>query len=115
MEWATQTVGFSAAVVSLLVYIPQTAKIYNGGGTNDLSILSFVAILFGGALWFTYGVLLVNWPLICTNAVQIILILYIVYKIHTNLSKTGSASVSDAYFVEGHGLLHTYNTTTNNP
>jgi MtN3 and saliva related transmembrane protein len=113
MELATQVVGFSAAGVSLLVFIPQTAKIYNGGGTHDLSTFSFIAILLGGALWLTYGVLLANWPLISTNAVQIVLTLYILYKMHTNLPKNGATSVSDTYIMDGHGLLHAYNTTTN--
>jgi len=115
MELATQVVGFSAAGVSLLVFIPQTAKIYNGGGTHDLSVFSFIAILLGGTLWLTYGVLLANWPLISTNAIQIILTPYILYKMHTNLRKHGITSVGDAYLVDGHGFLHAHNTTTNDP
>ena len=115
MELATQVVGFSAAGVSLLIFIPQTAKIYNGGGTHDLSAFSFIAILLGGVLWLTYGVLLTNWPLISTNVVQIVLTLYILYKMHTNLQKHGITSESDTYIVDGHGLLHAYNTTTNDP
>jgi MtN3 and saliva related transmembrane protein len=115
MELATQVVGFSAAGVSLFVFIPQTAKIYNGGSTHDLSAFSFIAILLGGALWLTYGVLLANWPLISTNVVQIVLTLYILYKMHTNHPKHGIASVSDTHIFDDHGLLHAYNTATNGP
>jgi len=82
MNLATEVIGFCAVFVSLFNLVPQAVKIHNGGGTHDLSVTSFVSILLAGSLRLVYGFLRTDWPLIMTNIVQILIILYILYKIY---------------------------------
>jgi len=82
MDVASEIVGYAAGFVSLFIFVPQAVKIHNGGGTRDLCFKSFIAILVAGVLWFTYGVLKGDWPLIVTNVVQIVITVYILHKMY---------------------------------
>jgi len=93
MDLVVQLVGFFAVFVSFFNLVPQAVKIHNGGGTHDLSAPSFLSILLAGILWFVYGLLRTDWPLIATNVVQILLTVYILYKINMSSSTTPVDSV----------------------
>jgi MtN3 and saliva related transmembrane protein len=82
MTFVVQVVGLFAVFVSCFNLVPHAMKIHNGGGTHDLSVLSFISILIAGILWLVYGVLHRDWPLVMSNVVQILLALYILYKIN---------------------------------
>jgi len=82
MAFVVQVVGLFAVFASCFNLVPQAMKIHNGGDTHDLSVLSFISILISGVLWFVYGVLRRDWPLVTSNVVQSFLALYILYKIN---------------------------------
>jgi MtN3 and saliva related transmembrane protein len=69
MEVAT-IVGSVAALCSMTSFAPQAWKIIQSGETKDISAAMYALTVTGFALWFTYGVLLGDWPLMVTNGVS---------------------------------------------
>lgn len=77
--------GYSATVLGTLVFLPQVIQIWKTKRAKDVSLLSFSMILFGNALWITYGVLISSPPLIIVNCViavlsALIIIMKLKYK-----------------------------------
>jgi len=80
-----EIIGFSAGILTTIAFLPQAIKVYKTNQTNDLSLGTFIIFFFGVILWTTYGFLINSKCLIITNLFQIILIIYIIYKIFKNL------------------------------
>lgn len=68
-----QTIGMTAAVLTTASFLPQAIKAIRSGRTKDLSLVMYVTLTLGVALWLVYGLLLGEWPLILANAVTLIL------------------------------------------
>jgi MtN3 and saliva related transmembrane protein len=47
--------------------LPQAIKIFKRESAKDISISSRVILLIGGLIWLTYGVLIINYPIIISN------------------------------------------------
>lgn len=76
MEMAT-IIGICATVASTVSFVPQAWKIIKSRQTHDISTGMYAVTVVGFALWMAYGVILVQWPLIFTNAVCLILSAFI--------------------------------------
>lgn len=76
-----EVVGFSAGALTTIAFLPQALKVYRTNQTDDLSLRTFIIFLIGIILWTTYGFLINSKCLIVTNLFQMILIIYIIYKI----------------------------------
>ena len=50
-------IGYAAASISALIFLPQVFKTVKTKNTKDLSLSSFVLITLNNSLWFTYGML----------------------------------------------------------
>jgi MtN3 and saliva related transmembrane protein len=61
-------IGAAATICSTTSFIPQAWKIIRERRTQDLSVGMYAVTVLGFALWTAYGVVLVQWPLIVTNA-----------------------------------------------
>jgi len=64
---------------------PQAIKIFKTKSAKDISISSRLILFFGGLIWFIYGLLLSNFPIIISNIVgtiaEILVIWgYVLYK-----------------------------------
>lgn len=75
----TTIIGSAAAFFTTVAYIPQAVRVYKTRHTKDLSLGMFATFSFGISLWFVYGLLLHDPPLIAANLISLILSLYIVY------------------------------------
>jgi len=73
MKVWVEYVGSFAAACTTLCWIPQAVKIIRERQTQGISLLTQAVFTVGLALWFIYGLLLANWPLIVSNAVTLIL------------------------------------------
>ena len=62
-------IGSLAAVASTPSFAPQAWKIIRSRRTRDVSAGMYALTVCGFALWTAYGTLLVQWPLIATNAI----------------------------------------------
>lgn len=74
-----EIIGFIAAVVTTLSMIPQVYKVIKTKVTAGISLGYFVLLQVGMFLWLTYGLLIMNYPLIVANALSIIFITCIVF------------------------------------
>jgi MtN3 and saliva related transmembrane protein len=66
-----ETIGFVAAVLTTLCWLPQAVKTIRTRDTRSLSLLTQTALTLGVVLWLVYGLLIWNWPLILSNIVTL--------------------------------------------
>jgi MtN3 and saliva related transmembrane protein len=77
--------GYSAALLTTAANLPQTYKIIKTRSTKDISLVTYLMLTLGCALWLMYGILNSDIPLIIANAIStticiIILILKLISK-----------------------------------
>jgi MtN3 and saliva related transmembrane protein len=72
-------VGGVAAFCTTVSYFPQLQKCWQTGHTGDLSLLMFLVLAAGVALWILYGVLTSDPIIVVANAVSLALLLAILY------------------------------------
>lgn len=68
-----ELVGYLAAFCTSISFLPQAIKVLKTRDTRSLSIVMYSVFTFGVAMWFTYGVLLNNYPMMIANVVTLIL------------------------------------------
>ena len=69
----TDWVGYIAAVLTTAAFIPQVIKTIRSGQTKDISLVMYVMMFSGVALWLVYGLMIHAIPVILANAVTLIL------------------------------------------
>ena len=73
----TSLVGSIAAVFTTVAFIPQAYHSYKTRDLSGVSLPMYSIFTLGVALWLAYGCLLVDWPLIISNAITLALSLLI--------------------------------------
>lgn len=73
----TELVGYSAALLTTVSFLPQVHKIWRSKRADDLSAPAFGAFSLGVLLWLIYGIALDSWPIILANGVTLVLTLAI--------------------------------------
>ena len=68
-EW----VGFVAATLTTLSFIPQAIKTIRTKETHGISLGMYVTFTVGVAMWLAYGFVLMSWPMILSNIVTLAL------------------------------------------
>lgn len=76
--------GLVAATCTTLSFLPQALKIIKTKETGGISLMMYVFLECGLCLWFVYGILINNLPIMLANGVallfsSIVLILKIKY------------------------------------
>lgn len=66
-------VGFAAAMLTTLSFLPQVIKTWKTRSTKDISLAMFIAFCAGVFLWMVYGVMIWSWPVIIANAAVLML------------------------------------------
>lgn len=72
-------IGIIAGIITTSALIPQALKIYKTKSAKDVSLTMFVFMAIGIALWFFYGVLIKELPVILANFISLILIFSIIF------------------------------------
>ncbi|AXK71548.1 hypothetical protein DWG18_04085 [Lysobacter sp. TY2-98] len=62
-EW----VGYVAASLTTLSFLPQAIKTIRTRDTSGISLGMYVVFTVGVACWFLYGLALTSWPMIVSN------------------------------------------------
>ena len=65
--------GYIAAVLTTAAFLPQVIKTIRSGQTKDISLVMYVMMFSGVALWLVYGLMIHAVPVILANAVTLIL------------------------------------------
>jgi MtN3 and saliva related transmembrane protein len=70
-------IGIIAGILCTISFIPQIVKIITTKQTKDLSLVTFSVFAFGVFLWFIYGIMIKQMPVILANGVTLGLIIII--------------------------------------
>lgn len=73
MDFLVNLMGFSAAILTTIAFVPQVIKVLRTRSTRDVSSGIYALFTTGVALWFCYGVMIGSWPVIVANAVTLVL------------------------------------------
>lgn len=66
--------GLLAGALTTISFIPQVMKTWKFKETKDISLLMYIIFFTGILLWFSYGILIDNTPIIVANGVSLILV-----------------------------------------
>ncbi|MGL5447655.1 MAG: SemiSWEET transporter [Rhabdaerophilum sp.] len=70
-----EIIGMAAAIITTLCWVPQAIKVIRTRETAAISLIMYLMLATGIALWLAYGLLIMSWPLIGANAVTFVLVL----------------------------------------
>lgn len=69
----TEWIGYLAATLTTVAFVPQVWQIWRTKHTQDISLRMYVLFTAGIAAWLTYGLLIGAWPVVVANAVTFVL------------------------------------------
>ncbi|MEI6554474.1 MAG: SemiSWEET transporter [Paludibacter sp.] len=81
-------IGYIAGFCTATAQFPQAVKVIKTGDTQSISVGMYAIMTIGILLWFLYGVMLKNFPMILANGVCLIPSLYILYITFRNILKS---------------------------
>ena len=69
----TELIGYLAAALTTVSFIPQVVQIWRSKHTKDISLGMYSIFTLGIAVWLAYGILLGSTPIIIANCITIVL------------------------------------------
>jgi len=87
-------VGAVASIASVSSFAPQAWKVIRTRDTSSLSSAMYGLTVVGFSLWFAYGIMLGQWPLIVTNGICFALSAFILMM--KLLPPSGKQAVAEA-------------------
>lgn len=85
-----EIIGYVAAFLTTVAFVPQVYKIYKTNKTEDLSIITFLTFSLGVICWLIYGIILDSLPMILANIITLALSFYILIKIVKNINNNST-------------------------
>jgi MtN3 and saliva related transmembrane protein len=73
----TNILGFVAAFLTTIAFLPQVLKVRRSRSTRDISLPMLITFIAGITLWLIYGVMVKAAPIIIANAITLMLNLLI--------------------------------------
>lgn len=73
MNTSTTMIGFIAAILTTFSFLPQVLKVWKTRSAKDVSLGMYLILSIGVALWLIYGIFIVSWPMILSNALTLVL------------------------------------------
>jgi len=64
-----QSIGFVAALLTTLAFLPQAIKVLREGGADGLSLEMYIVFVSGTTLWTLYGFLVWDLAIIFANII----------------------------------------------
>ena len=74
-----EILGFLAAILTTIAFLPQVIKIYKSKDTKSISLTMYIVLSLGLLFWLLYGVHLKSLPMVIANSVSLILTIYILF------------------------------------
>jgi MtN3 and saliva related transmembrane protein len=72
-----EILGFTAAVLTTLSFLPQALRIRRLGTAGDVSLTMYLMMVSGQALWLIYGIVIASPSMIAANVVGISLVTWV--------------------------------------
>jgi len=66
--------GLLAGTLTTISFVPQVMKTWKFKETKDISLLMYIIFFTGILLWFSYGLLINNVPIIIANGASLVLV-----------------------------------------
>lgn len=73
----TEFIGFAAAFCTTAAFIPQAWLTWKTRSTHGVSLGMYSIFVAGVSLWLIYGIAIAAWPVICANAITLVLATFI--------------------------------------
>jgi MtN3 and saliva related transmembrane protein len=73
MNFNIDYIGFAAATLTTVSFIPQVLMVWRQRGAPGISTGMYLTFIIGIALWFVYGLSLGAWPIVLANGVTLML------------------------------------------
>ncbi len=73
MNYPASIIGFIAAILTTVAFVPQILKIWRARSAQDVSLGMYTVFTCGVVLWLIYGILIDSWPIILANCVTLLL------------------------------------------
>lgn len=73
MDILQATIGYLAAGLTTISFLPQVIKVWRTRSTRDVSLTMFLVLCCGVGLWLAYGLMLGDMPMILANALTLAL------------------------------------------
>ena len=67
MEILTSLIGFIAATLTTIAFLPQVIKVWKSRSARDISLGMYCLFSTGVLLWLVYGIMLAAWPIIVAS------------------------------------------------
>jgi len=78
----TTIIGLIAAFCTTLSFLPQALQTIKTKDTSGISLSMYSLFTFGTVLWFIFGIMSTNYPIMIANGITLVLALIILtYKI----------------------------------
>lgn len=71
--WVADAVGFMAGTLTTASFLPQVIKTLRSKATRDISLIMWVMLSTGVAVWIVYGYMTESLPLMVTNGITLVL------------------------------------------
>jgi len=84
-------IGYIAASLTTLSFLPQALSCVRTGRTDGLSLPMYAIFSAGVTLWFVYGVAVGSWPVILANLITLAFALVILGLIIRNRRRSMSS------------------------
>lgn len=75
----TTVLGITAGTLTTISFLPQVVKTWRTRHTKDISAFMFALLLTGIALWFIYGIIKQDFPIIAANGTSLVLVSAILF------------------------------------
>lgn len=69
----TNILGFAAASLTTLAFLPQVIQVWRSRSTKDISLPMLITFIGGVTLWLVYGLRVNAAPIIIANAITLVL------------------------------------------
>jgi MtN3 and saliva related transmembrane protein len=84
-----EAIGLIAAVLTTASYLPQAIRIWRNGSARDISLVMYVMLTTGTALWLSYGLMIGSVALIAANLASLFMVgSVLALKVRDMLRKT---------------------------
>jgi MtN3 and saliva related transmembrane protein len=72
LVFASPWIGGIAAVLTTVCWLPQAVRLVRHKDTSAISLTTNLTFGIGLIFWLVYGIAIVDWPLITSNAVSVV-------------------------------------------
>lgn len=73
MNTTASAVGYAAAILTTISFVPQVLKVWRTRSARDVSLGMYSLFTLGIFTWLVYGALIESWPVILANFVTLVL------------------------------------------